>query len=104
MKVLLIKPGQEPENASIPDDLQAIQRFLGGPVEALQFPTDWAALLCNMNGPFQEDAQPNRIYKGKIIYGPFLVAGSSRCRYKSLTAEQRERYCEMFKLGGAGTC
>lgn len=71
MKCLLIRPGQQPEEAVISDDLQSIQRFLGGPVEAIPFSLDWAAILSNANGPFHEEAEPNRIHKGKMIYGPF---------------------------------
>lgn len=100
MNILLVKPGEEPEVCSMPDDLQAIQRFLDGPVEAIQFPLDWAAILSNVNGPFREAALPNRIYKGKMLYGDFLVVGSARTRYKSLTPEQIVRYKDMFRLGG----
>ena len=56
MKCLLIRPGQQPEEAVISDDLQSIQRFLGGPVEAIPFSLDWATILSNANGPFHEDA------------------------------------------------
>lgn len=97
MKCLLIRPGQQPEEAVISDDLQSIQRFLGGPVEL-----DWATILSNANGPFHEDAEPNRVHKGKMIYGPFLVVGAARTRYKSLNAEQMERYKDMFRLDGDG--
>lgn len=100
MNVLLIKPGEELEACSMPDDLQAIQRFFDAPVEATQFSLDWAAILSNANGPFHEDARPNRVYKGKMIYGDFLVVGSARTRYKSLTPEQIVRYKDMFRLGG----
>lgn len=100
MKCLPIRPGQPPEETVVPDDLQSIQRFLGGPVEAIPFSLDWAAILCNANGPFHEDAEANRVYKGKMIYGPFLIVGAARARYKSLTADQMERYKDMFQLGG----
>lgn len=100
MKCLLIRPGQQPEEAVISDDLQSIQRFLGGPVEAIPFSLDWAAILSNANGPFHEEAEPNRMHKGKMIYGPFLVVGAARTRYKSLNAEQMERNKDMFRLDG----
>lgn len=87
MKCLLIRPGQQPEEAVISDDLQSIH---------------WAAILSNANGPFHEDAEPNRVHKGKMIYGPFLVVGAARTRYKSLNAEQMERYKDMFRLDGDG--
>lgn len=100
MKCLLIRPGQPPEEAVMSDDLKSIQRFLGGPVEAIPFSLDWAAILCNANGPFHEEAEPNRVHKEKMIYGPFLVVGTARTRYKSLNAEQMERYKDMFRLDG----
>ena len=83
MKCLLIRPGQPPEEAVIS-------------VEAIPFSLDWAAILSNANGPFHEEAEPNRMHKGKMIYGPFLVVGAARTRYKSLNAEQMERYKDMF--------
>ena len=37
-----------------------------------------------------------------MIHGPFLVVGAARTRYKSLNAEQMERYKDMFRLDGDG--
>ena len=51
---------------------------------------------------FNRYAEPNRVHKGKMIYGPFLVVGAARTRYKNLNAEQMERYKDMFRLDGDG--
>lgn len=89
MKCLLIRPGQQPEEAVISDDLQSIQRFLGGPVEAIPFSLDWAAILSNANGPFHEDAEPNRIHKGKRTVSI----------YACLLAKQKGNCCEACPMG-----
>ena len=99
MKVLLISPGRQPEEVSIRDDLQAVQAYLGGPVELLQFPLDYAAILYV---PSADGA--NRYFKGRVINGDMLVVGTARNGFKSLTNEQMMRYIDMFRLGGDGEC
>ena len=97
MKALLVSPGCFPEEVSVRDDLQAVQAYLGGPVELMQFPLDQAAVL---HVPGGEAA--NRYFKGRVLFGDFLVVGTKRGGFKSLTGEQMRRYKDLFRLGGDG--
>lgn len=95
MNVLLVAPGRQPEEVSVRDDLQAVQAYLGGVVEMLQFPLDQAAIL---HVPGQEGT--NRYFKGRVLFGDFLIVGTRRGGFKSLTSVQIARYKDQFRLGG----
>lgn len=103
--VLGVRPGKEPEMVEIPDDLNAMQEFVGGYIEAVRPWGDDVALLCDEEAVIK-GAELNRIIMNEnggvfgVISGPFFLCLAPRNsgvlmslpnmmadRYKTLLAE-----------------
>ncbi len=98
MKALYLAPGEAPQAVEVPEGLQALQRLMGGRIEAIPNALDWVYLLHLEER--DEEQLPNRMYKGQILYGPIYVVGRSRYGFKSLTAGQVALYRDKFRLEG----
>lgn len=92
MKGILINPGKEPVVTSLPETLQGIEAYLQSTCLMRIFPRTPAVLF------FREvdiSAQPNRQFRGNVIYGPILCYGwrnnSIQPVGKNLQAELLER-------------
>ena len=80
MTVLYVKPGEKPKRIEIENDLEALQRAVGGYIEAVYPYEDPVALIVNEEGklnglPLNRALrdEDNDIYD--IVAGPFLVVG-----------------------------
>ena len=80
MTVLYVKPGEKPKHIEIENDLEALQRAVGGYIEAVYPYEDPVALIVNEEGklnglPLNRALrdEDNDIYD--IVAGPFLVVG-----------------------------
>lgn len=76
--VLGVRPGKEPEMVEIPDDLNAMQEFVGGYIEAVRPWGDDVALLCDEEAAIK-GAELNKIIMNEsggvfgVISGPFFL-------------------------------
>lgn len=81
--VLGVRPGKEPELVEIADDLNAMQEFVGGNIEAVWPWGDDVALICDEEALIK-GAELNRIIMNErggvfgVIYGPFFLCLAPR--------------------------
>ena len=98
MKVLLIEPGKPPKPAIIPQTLAAMQKAVGGLIQAV-------ALICNEEAKL-EGLPLNRALRDEdgniydIIAGTFFLCGAPPDSedFTSLTDEQLAHYSNRFRF------
>ena len=114
MKVLLIKPRQQPIITEIDGSLKSMQSLVGGTIQTIYPFEDPVALICNDEGRLLH-LPPNRMLfdpaSGKpfdVIAGNFFLCAAppDSDSFESLSYEQIERYSRRFQqieffLGGA---
>ena len=101
LSVLLVQPEKVPERIEIDSGLDALQKVVGGYIEAVYPYEDPVALIVNDEGKLNglplnralrdEDRQ---IYD--VIAGPFLVVGLGESDFVSLSPEQQKKYEKIF--------
>ena len=102
MTVLYVKPGEKPKRIEIENDLEALQRAVGGYIEAVYPYEDPVALIVNEEGklnglPLNRALrdEDNDIYD--IVAGTFLVVGLGESEFASLTPALMEKYEKLFR-------
>jgi hypothetical protein len=104
MKVLLVAPGEVPTVTEVEDSLQAMQKVVGGCIQAIYPFPEPVALLCNDEGKLL-GLPLNRGLRGEngtlydVIAGTFFLCGAppDRDSFVSLTEEQIQRYQQRFQ-------
>ena len=102
IRVLLVKPMKEPEIVEIPHTLAAMQKTVGGDIEAV-YPFDApVALVCNDEGkinglPLNRSLRydDGEIYD--VIAGDFFICDVSGEDFQSLSDAQIKEYTERFR-------
>ena len=101
MTVLYVKPGEKPKHIEIENDLEALQRAVGGYIEAVYPYEDPVALIVNEEGklnglPLNRALrdEDNDIYD--IVAGPFLVLRLGESKYSSFAPALMEKYKKLF--------
>jgi len=94
IKVLLVAPGIEVQKVKIPASTKFIKSFIGKDLLKINV-TESVAIFGNKN-PNIEDF--NRLYKGSLIMGAFIVVGLKDNKLVSLKKREMKRYINMFKL------
>ena len=101
MTVLCVKPGKKPACIEIEAGLDALQRAVGGYIEAVYPYEDPVALIVNEEGklnglPLNRALrdEDNDIYD--IVAGTFLVVGLGESEFASLTPALMEKYEKLF--------
>ena len=105
MKVLLIEPGKPPRQAIIPQTLEAMQKAVGGLIQAVYPFDDPVALICNEEAKL-EGLPLNRALRDEngniydIIAGTFFLCGAPPDSedFTSLTDEQLAHYSNRFRF------
>ena len=75
IKVIVKEPGKAMSKERIPNTLEAFQKVVGGPIEALRI--SWKPeilLICNEEGKIS-GLTPNFILRDDIIVGPAVFCG-----------------------------
>ena len=104
MRILKIEPEHKPERADIPDTLEAMQKVVGGYVQAVYPFEEPVALICNEEGKlnglplnralWDEDGTLYNIISGTF----FLCAAPPDAEnFQSLSEEQLLYYEERFR-------
>ena len=101
LTVLCVKPGEKPKCIEIESGLDALQRAVGGYIEAVYPYEDPVALIVNEEGklnglPLNRALrdEDNNIYD--IVAGPFLVVGLGESNFTSLTPALMGKYKKLF--------
>ena len=100
MKVLLVKPEMHPQVVEIENELELLQKIVGGLIETVYPFEDKVCLICNEEGKLLNLQMNRALYDNGSVYdviaGDFLVVGMGVEDFCSLTDEQIERYEERF--------
>lgn len=100
MKVLLVKPEMHPQLVEIENELEVLQKTVGGSIEAVYPFEDEVCLICNDEGKLLNLQMNRALYDNGSVYdviaGNFLVVGAGIDNFCSLTDEQIERYEKRF--------
>lgn len=88
MKIVVKKPGQEPEVKEIKGELHEMQEIVGGYIEAICI-VDNILCVCNEEGKFQR-LLPNFIFNGDTIVGTVFFCAAGYDDFESLNDEQIE--------------
>ena len=105
MTILLVSPGQAPRKITIEDTLAAMQRAVGGPIQAVYPFEEPVALICHEEGKLLplplnralRSPDTGEIYD--IIAGNFFLCAAppDSEHFESLTDDQLERYARIFR-------
>lgn len=101
MKILCIEPEKAPEIVEIDSGLTALQKAVGGYIEAVYPWEDPVAIICNDDGKFNGMAPNRALYNEDgeimdIIAGTFLVVGLSDDNFAALSDEMAAKYAALF--------
>lgn len=103
MQVVIVEPEKKPRVQSIDDGLEAMQKIVGGTIQAVYPFDEPVALICNdegklLNLPLNRALRDSdgRVYD--IVAGTFFLCGAtaSSDRFDSLTEEQVQHLLERF--------
>lgn len=100
--VVLCEPGKEARVTTIPNNLESLQKTVGGYIEAV-YPFEYpVAIICNEEGKLNGMELNRALHDDSgqlldIIAGPFIVAGLSDDGFASLSKDLQEKYCRIFK-------
>ena len=98
MTVLMVEPGYEPYEKTIPNTLAAKQELVGGLITAIYPYEEMVAIVANDEGILL-GMDFNRSVEGGYggICGTFFVCGLGEDNFASLSPELMEKYREKFK-------
>lgn len=102
MRILVVKPGRKPQVQEINGTVEEMREIVGGALQAI-YPADDVALVFNESAKALQ-SPPNRGVLNEdgtfcdIVYGTFFMcaAPENSNYFKSITAEQVQRYTEIF--------
>lgn len=102
MDVLLVKPGEYPQMATIKGGLESLQAVVGGSIEAAYYFDDPVALVCNEEGklngmPLNRAIRDENGQPFEIIAGTFFICGLGEEDFRSLPKELQKKYEDKFK-------
>lgn len=102
IQVVLCEPGKKARVTTIMNNLESLQKMVGGYIEAVYPFEDPVAIVCNeegkLNGMVLNRAlrdESGEVYD--IIAGPFIVAGLDTENFASLSKEHQEKYRKLFE-------
>ena len=108
MKIIVIKPFQNPYVATIKGDLESMQKIVGGYIEAVYpFDDPEIALICNEEGKL-EGLTPNRFLLNRnngvcdFICGDFFLcsAPAESEHFESMPDDLIQKYIDKFSAKG----
>ena len=105
MTILLVPPGQQPKKITIDGTLAAMQRIVGGPIQAVYPFEEPVALICHEEGkllPLPLNRALRSLDTGEIydiVAGDFFLCAAppDSENFESLTDDQLERYAQIFR-------
>lgn len=101
LDVLLIQPERHPQAVQIENTLQALQKAVGGTIQAVYPFDDPVALVANNEGkisglPSNRALRDDNGSEYDILCGDFLVVGLGDTDFCSLTPELAQKYEQLF--------
>ena len=103
IRVVLVEPGKQTRAAEIGASLEALQRTVGGSIEAYYPFAEQVCIVCNEEGKIN-GLPLNRAIRDEdtgeiidIIAGTFFICDCSGESFGSLSTEQQKRYLEKYR-------
>lgn len=101
MKVLKVTPCQYPYVIEIDDELETLQREVGGYIEAIYPFADDVAIVCNEEGkitglPLNRALRSDDGAVVDVLCGNFLIVGLTEDGFGSLSDEQIKTYTKLY--------
>ena len=101
MKILCIEPEKAPEIVEIDSGLTALQKAVGGYIEAVYPWEDPVAIICNDDGKFNGMAPNRALYNEDgeimdIIAGTILIVGLCDDDFCGLSDDLAAKYAALF--------
>ncbi len=101
MKILMVNPGKAPYEAELENSLEAMQKAVGGYIQAIYPYKDPVALVTNEEGKLEGLPLNRALYDEKgeiydIIAGNFFIAGLGRENLTDLPADLMKKYRRQF--------
>ena len=103
MRILVVEPGKKPEVQEIDGTLGAMQKLVGGPIQAIYPFDDPAALVANEEGKLI-GLPMNRVLWDKsgkiydIVCGTFFLCGLDEENFISLTDAQVKKFRKIYAV------
>ena len=102
MQVLVVEPKKAPYLKEVGEELEDLQREVGGFIEAVYPFEDDAAIICNEEGKLKSLELNRALYDKNgevydIIAGTFLITGLSEDGFASLSKEQIDQYARQYE-------
>lgn len=108
MDVVILEPGKKARIGKVGKELEDMQRFVGGYIEAIYPFTEEVAIVCNEEGKIDglplnralyfdiaDKSEPHEIYD--IIAGKAFICGLGESTFESLSKEDLQRFQKMFE-------
>lgn len=89
IKVIIKEPGKEPETKTIRNDLETMQKIVGGYIQALPIASD-LAVICNEEGRLL-NLPYNLDICGASFCGTIILAGTSEDEFCDIPEERTVR-------------
>lgn len=95
IKVVMVEPSKHPIITTINNDLESLQKAVGGLIEFVGFEEN-TCILCNEEGKLI-GLEGNRKFFDDILVGTFYICGTdNEGELDSLSPSQTDRYLKMF--------
>ena len=100
INVLIVEPGKEPRPSTVTDNLETLQKIVGGPIEAGCYLPHRVMLICNGEGKNMglPPNRPNPNDSEDYICGTFLLCSFEGEHFASLTPAQQTQFQAYFAL------
>lgn len=101
-KVVLVEPGKPARVEEMELTLSAMQKTVGGLIQAIYPWADKVALVCNDDGKILEMPMNRALEDGEgriydIVCGTFFICGLSEDNFAGLTETQTDLYLKKFR-------
>lgn len=94
IKILLVIPGKEVQTVRIPANTKFIRAFLGDNLYEIRL-TRNTKIIASKDATIDEF---NRIYKGTILLGTFIIVSTKNNHRVSLKKKEIRKFTNMFSL------
>lgn len=75
MRILVCEPGKHPRGVEIPNELEEMQKMVGGYIQAVYPWEEPVALICDEEGLLKQYPFNRHITDGVDIFGTFFLCG-----------------------------
>ena len=96
IRVLLVRPGKYPEECVVDNTLSALQKLVGGDIEAVYPWRERACIVCDDEGKLKQKPLNRALGDYDVLAGDFFVCGISGGNFCSLTDTQFRHYEKMY--------